>query len=286
VIMKKMWLGMLLLAWAGLASAGPPPPPMPRDRMEASMLVTGEIQVDAQGVVERYTLDKSGKLTAKLREFIDAHVRQWRFEPVLADGKPAAMRNRVGLQIVLTPQDDGNFRIELRGASFYALKDEGYDLEPMDQKPPKYPSNAAREDVQAVVYLMLRVGPDGRVQDAMAEQVNLKTVVPPKTMERWRGVFARNAVEQARTWSFKVPTRGEEAAGGGPWDLRVPVDYILGDGDGYGTWVAYLPGPRQPVPWSTGSELPSPETLAAGGSYRVGDDARALRLVAPASTGG
>lgn len=284
--MKETWLGMLLFAWIGVASAGPPAAPMPRDKMEASMLVTGEVRVDTKGVVESYTLDKAEKLTAKLREFVDAHVRQWRFEPVLAEGKPAAMHNRMGLQIVLTPQDDGNFRIELRGVSFYALKDEGYDLEPVDQRPPRYPTNAAREGVQAIVYLMLRIGPDGRVQDAVAEQVNLKSVVPPKTMERWRGVFASNAVEQAGTWSYKVPTRGEEAAGGGPWNLRVPVNYILGTGDEYGTWVAYLPGPRQPVPWSGASGLPSPETLAAGGSYRVGDDARVLRLVVPNKTQG
>jgi len=279
-----MWLGMVLLAFVGLASAGPAQR-LARAQMEASMLVTGDVEVNAQGKVERYTLNESDRLTGKIRVFVDANVRQWQFEPILVDGRPATMRNRMGLRLVLTPVE-GNFRIELRQASFYPAKEEGYEVERVKITPPHYPAQAAAEGVRAEVYLVVRIGRDGAVEDVVAEQVNLKTNVPVKSRERWRGMFARNAVDQARQWLFRPPSMGEESEAAW-WDVRIPVNYMLGDdSDGYGAWIAYIPGPRQAVPWRIGDDPGSPEALAGGGVYLLGDRPGTLRLATPKKADG
>lgn len=282
--MKGIAVCLSLLLAAGPAFAAPvESKPVSNKKMEASMVLEGEIEVDAQGLVQGYTLDKSEKLTARLREFVDANIQRWRFEPTLVDGKPTAVRNSMGLLLILAAQDDGNFRIELRETNFHPVKAEaGADtgVEWLSTKPPVYPRQAAEAGVEADVYLALRIGRDGSVLDVAVEQVNMKSMTPVDDRSRWRRIFAANASARAREWTFRPPSRGEDA-GNESWTVRVPVNYMLGQENEYGVWVPYFPGARQPVPWLADENLGSPEALAAGGVYPVGDGAGSLRLVTP-----
>ena len=116
--------------------------------------------------------------------------------------------------------------------------------------PPAYPMNAARAGVCGTVYVILRVGRDGKVEDAIAEQVNLKVLVSEVSMDRWRGVLSKAALAKSSEWTFILPTKGDEVDE--PfWLVRVPVDFLLPGQmpPKFGEWEAYLPGPRQSAPW-------------------------------------
>lgn len=59
---------------------------------EASLLLKGTVDIRADGTVERYSLDDTVKLPTSIVELIAGVISGWRFEPVMADGKPAAAR--------------------------------------------------------------------------------------------------------------------------------------------------------------------------------------------------
>jgi hypothetical protein len=195
---KGIAVCLSLLLAAGPAFAAPETSKQVSNKMEASMVLEGEIEVDAQGLVQGYTLDRSEKLTARLREFVDANIRRWRFEPALVGGKPTAVRNSMGLQLILATQDDGNFRIELRETNFYRARMDkdlaDAEVVRVNMRAPMYPAQAASAGVEAEVYLALRIGRDGSVVDVAVEQVNMKSMTPTDDTLRWRKMFAANAV--------------------------------------------------------------------------------------------
>lgn len=95
---------------------------------------------------------------------------------------------------------------------------------------------------------------------------------------------AKPALLAARKWRFEVHTTGE-SANDEYWSVRVPVDYqFAGEKQEYGQWQAYIPGPRQEVPWV--EEDPdsgeSPDAMVAGGVYEIGKD---LKLLTPLQRG-
>src|SRR5690606_6196676 len=94
-------------------------------------------------------------------------------------------------------------------------------------RPPGYPGQALSIGVQGTVYLALRVGRSGRVEESMVEQVNLLAVASDRSMAYLRDLFAMSAIEAARRWTFRPPTRGE-SVDDDSWTVRVPVDYRLG----------------------------------------------------------
>lgn len=264
--MKRILVCMLLLAWTGVALATPS---SVRKLIEASMLVDGEIEVDAQGRVARYELERRELLPEGVQRFLDGSIPGWRFEPAVFEGRQVATRNRMGVLLVAKPLEDGNYQIELRSTSFRPLRQEGYEVESVHMAPPRYPVNAAKAGVGGTVYLVLRIGADGKVADVAAEQVNLRAYSSQAIMRHWRGVLADNAIDKAREWSFRPPQHGE-LADDGSWSVRVPVAYSLGTpGVKYGHWLAYIPGPRQRAPWAADDDG-APDALADGGVYLVG----------------
>lgn len=269
-MMRMAFCVLMLLSCLAVAS--------PRSQLEASMLVEGEIDVDAQGGVERYTLSQREKLPPDVVDLIDAHIATWRFEPMHVDGRPVAIRNKMGLLLVAVPSGEGLVRIEMRNLSFYPVEEQGHELEVVSMAAPVYPRTAADRGVSGTVYLVLRIGTDGRVEDAAVEQVNLRVVASRVEMERWRGVLARSAVDKAHTWTYRRATRGEKAGSTEPVFARVPVAFSLDRREPrYGRWQAYVPGPRQPVPWLPADDGTPPDALASGGLYPIGREG-GLRL--------
>ena len=92
--------------------------------------------------------------------------------------------------------------------------------------PPRYPDEAARSGVAGTVYLLVRVGRDGKVEDVVAEQTNLKVVAKERDMNAFRGMLERASVAAARRWMFAPPKAGP-GANEDHWVVRVPVDYRL-----------------------------------------------------------
>ena len=210
----------------------------------------------------------------------------WRFEPVVIDGQAVSVNARMSLRIVATRLDDGGYRISIRSASFgrsalpdEATKGDGREIVSAEMTPPIYPRSAHMSGITGVVYLLLRVGRDGRVEDVATEQVNLTVIGSEITMQRGRKSLESAALHAARRWTFKWPTVGD-AADAPYGSVRIPIAFRFEDQPDadYGEWEAYVPGPRQPPPpWVEQNDVAtSPDAILDGEVHLVGDGPRLL----------
>jgi len=273
-------LSLLLCGFAVLATG----PGAVRKQVESSMLVTGSIDVDVAGNVSGFGIDHRESLPAGIVEMIQKSLPAWRFEPVLVNGAPANVKTHMGLRIVARKLDENSYSVDIRSASFGEDKP-GETVTAKKMSPPSYPMAAAQSGIRGTVYLLLRVGSDGVVEDVVAEQVNLKIIASERDMAQWRQLLERSALYAARKWTFNPPRSGDQA-NADSWSVRVPVDYRLNNEKAtkQGQWEAYVPGPRQLAPWLRKDELATSgaDALVDGGVYQVG---RGLRLLTPLGAG-
>ncbi len=289
----RILLGLLLALSMPLAPQARALPDDIRAQVETSMLVRGTVDIDRDGRATGAVLDQADKLPSGVVRLVDTAVANWRFEPVLVDGAPANVRTRMSLRVVATPQGDDAFTISLRSASFgLDAPDEAgrvvggsgsAKVRHRTMAPPKYPQASFQQGIQGMVYLVVRIDRSGRVEDVVAEQVNLTVYGTPRQMESGRKDLAEASVRAARRWSFHIPTEGE-AATQPYWLVRIPVSYALSDTrltkakDAYGTWETYLPGPRTPAPWGEedSRSAGSSDALPEGALSLVGSGPRLL----------
>lgn len=292
-MVKLKWIPLLLLLVAGASLAQGPA--AARKQIEHSMLVTGHVLIEADGSVSGWEIDQRETLPPVVSGLIEDAAPMWRFEPVLVDGRPGRVKAPMSLRFTANRLDDDNYRIAIQSGYFgrEAMKVEermameGTDVvQVLKRRPPTYPMQAAASGTRGTVYVLLRIGRDGRVQEAIAEQVNLRTVGTPRQMTSMREMLGRSAVRAVREWTFQPPTTGELAQEA-EWSGRVTVDYLLDGEKGAvnGEWHAYIPGPRQRAPWLQEDDLAdgeSPDTMLAGGFQGIG---QGLKLLTPLQGG-
>jgi len=240
-----------------------------RKQAEASMLLTGTIDIDTTGHVTSYRIEQTDALPKVMLDVVDRRVREFRFEPTLVDGQARPARAPMQLRLV-TKKEGENYLLRIAGASFatYDPNDPEAPRSIGKLTPPTYPQDAAYGGVSGTVYLVARIGRDGSVNDAIAEQVNLRVVGSEQEMERFRYLFAEETKRVAlRHWKFTFPTSGPDANAQFV-SVRVPVDFVVrGQAqEKPGKWLAYIPGPRQQVPWRNW-DAEAPDALLAGGVY-------------------
>jgi len=273
-----LWLwGCLVAAMLGWAHAEDV-----RKTAEAGMLVSGSIEVNPDGTLHAYTLDDPGKLPPVVTDVIDKTVKVMRF--TLSGAATEVVKARMNLRVIAKPVGEGNMSVSVLGASFYT-GEKSSSVSSAERKPPRYPESLIRARVTGTAYLLLRVGRDGTVQDAIAEQVNLEQYDKAPAMERYRKAMADASLAAARQWTFHPPTTGNQVDD--PyWVVRVPVNYSLHETgmpppakDEYGRWKAYIPGPRQTPPWiSKTLAAEAPDAVPDGG---IGTGDARLRLATP-----
>ncbi|TAL97570.1 MAG: energy transducer TonB [Rhodanobacter sp.] len=204
--MKRWLLGLFCLLLSGAALAAGPR--AVRERVQASMLVTGSITVAPDGGMKSYVLDHPEQLPAPVVTLIAQNAPRWRFQPVIRDRVAVSAKAPMSLRIVASDVD----------------------------------------------------------------------------MRHWRTVLARAALNATRHWTFVPPTSGPDAAKSS-WLVRVPITFHLSERghpeavEKYGSWHAYVPGPRNTPPWMhERSSSGSADALATGGVAEVG---KGLRLITP-----
>lgn len=238
---------------------------------EASMMVVGTLTVAPNGSVSSYQLDDAEKLPAAVSGLLQQAIPSWQFDPMVRDGKPVSVRSRMSLRVVLHPLGDKRYRLYLAGAYFSA---DGKPLksDASRRTQPRYPMQAIRDKVSGTVYLALKVDAQGRVIDAMAEQVNLRIAGDDHEMERYRRLLADSALKAAHSWVLDP----RWFDGAGDHYAMVPVSYALNVGpgghampDSPGHWDVYVPGPRHSVPWFDAGTMVagSGDALPDGGVY-------------------
>lgn len=280
--MKRWLIGLFCLLLAGTALAGSLKDV--RERVQASMLVTGSILVAPDGTVSSYTIDHPEKLPPVVVGLIDKGTKSWIFAPTLIGDQPVAARANMSLRIVAKPDGKDDYAISLEGAQFGkdADVDQGKTVDYGTRPQPRYPPSAISAGVWGTVYVRALVNRQGRVENAIAEQVNMGVVASDQELGKWRRVLGDASLAAVKRWTFQTPTEGEEATKD-YWEVRVPVNYIL-DGrtprERYGKWDPYVPGPEQAVPWQQKSEGSSgaADAIADGGLYQIGSG---LHLTTP-----
>ncbi len=267
-------IGTVLLLLACTALAGGPREV--RKQAEASMTLTGQIDIAPDGSVEAVTLDQQDRISEGVARFVHSSVMGWAFEPVVRDGRAVGARTPLLLRLVGKPLEDGGMRLSIGSASFSTYDPRSVtSVTRRKMTPPTYPSGMYERGVQGEVYLILKVGRDGNVVDAHVEQVNMTVVASEGQMQQFRRGLGNNALAAARKWQFNVPVEGPEADQ--PyWKVRVPVNYAITDhpeseGNAYGKWRAYIPGPRERASWISDDEWENgSDALAQGGVYMAG----------------
>jgi len=277
--MMRKWNGLLaLMLCAGVALAGNKEGGV-SSQIEASMLVKGTIEVDAQGQVAHYTLANEASLPPPLLAIVDRRIRAWRFQPLLLDGYPARVNSPMQVRLV-TKRDGEKFLFRIAGATFGTSHAADEVPTPNGSlAKPRYPEYAYTSNVGGTVYLVVRIGRDGSVEDAMPEQVNLRSLGSEREMARFREILADSSIAVSRKWKFNYPTRGEWASA--PFvSARVAIEFLALDmpSERTGKWMTYVPGPRQIVPWrDRDAAYQGPDAIAIDGVYP--DDPKALRLL-------
>ena len=288
---RKTWIVALVIAllpaWASAVSMSEI-----RHKLEYSLLVKGEIETRAQGEVSSVNVDKRDKFPPGLVDYVKQQVSGWKFEPALVAGKPAHTRRSMSLVVVARKFPDKGVAIGIRDASFgpQQLKEDGF-IYALSQKQPVYPSSMRAKGVAGTVYVLVRVGRDGKVQDAVVERVNLRVLAKEHVMESWRAALSGAALEAVKEWTFIVPTKGPY--GDAPfWPAWAPVNFEIKNAkgavinapanavqEGYGKWKTYVRGPRQSISWLLENRPGfSSDSLEEGGVYVAENDTGPKRL--------
>lgn len=244
---------VLALALSAAVSANVAADPLvPLEQAEMSMTVKGSIDMRPDGSVSAYTIDKAENIPPAVRQMIGAQVSQWRFEPTLVDGKPVDARTNMQLRIVARQQDASNFNVVIQSASFSGGRDDKTGQLAVLRRTSLKPLMLAMMSSGATgeVYLALKIGPDGKVLDGIAEQVNLTVRGTEKEMADARKLLGDQSLAVVRRWTFSVPTTGE-SAGQPYWTGILPIkfdDSVRKPSD-LARWKAYFPGPCTQIPW-------------------------------------
>lgn len=245
--MYKWMLGWaLLLAGAapGMAAAGDAVPAA--ETADMILPVSGELGIDPQGNV--FAIDIRTIVTPPLKDLIEKSVRQWKFEPVIHDGKPGYAKTSMQLALVATKVDNG-YQLHIRDVRFYSTRQPATSMEP-----PRYPVDAARAGVMGNVLLAVRINAQGQVVDAMATQVAFPyRDMKPKQSAQWAKAFGKASIEAARKWQF-TPANVEfgDVADA---TLILPVTFWLGESKSpINGWQELPTIIRTPIPWLAEAE--------------------------------
>lgn len=256
-------------------------------RAEDGMLVYGSIAVAPDGSVAKFAIDQDDQLPPAVREMLAKAIPAWKFAPVTAGGQQADAVATMGLRVVAQPVGKGSYKIGVASAWFGRVA--GNPAEAISfkhQVSPGFPANAARTGVTGTVYALLKIGPDGKVVDAAAAQVDLRILANDDQLAAWRKVFADYSLNALRKDTFNVPTTGPEA--GKPyWMVGVAeAYYLLGSyvpasarKPLYGHWQTYIPGPVSKPDWVADPQVANSANAMPEGGVRVASTQ--LRLLTP-----
>jgi hypothetical protein len=251
-----------------------------KDFAEASMLVSGTVEVRPDGSVSGYTLYKEEKLPAPVVDLIKRNVTTWKFE--LNGQNTAPIREDMNVRIVARDVDAQHMALRLEGAAFSdGDEPEDSSIRWSHRMSPSYPRFSLDRGMSGIVYVLVRIGRDGKVINAGVEQVNLRRYVPDQTeMARFRKDLADAARKVSTHWTFKTPKSGAEAQA--PfWDARIPVDFgpELGANSGqtYGSWEIFVRGPQEQIEWRQDAPLvDAPDAVPDGSIQPLSSGAKLL----------
>jgi hypothetical protein len=252
---------------------------------ETSMLVTGTVDITADGKVARYAVDQDEKLPKAIVNMVARVAPKWTFAPVNLPENTIG-RWKMTLLFVAKRLESGGYSLQLRDAQFLSpAPEESASIDKKYMRYPHYPHAAlSGASIPGTVYLAVRFDRSGRVLDVAVEQVNLRTLGSGAQMARWRTALGKACLDAAKRWRFNVPATAFDA-GQDSGIGRIPVSFMPEGAPltGYGEWEAYIPGPRSIIPWLQNTPLADtrPDAQTSGDF----NDGRGRRLLTPLEGG-
>ncbi len=248
--------------------------------------VDGKIVIDPQGGLTEYQI--STEVPAQLRDGLDKAVRQWKFEPVVVNGKP--VRAQAAMRVTLAAYKEGeDYRVKVDNVTFPgdakgAVKADAEGPVTISRKSmpaPHYPMQLL--SVGGVVLLYLKLTPEGRVEEAVPVQTSLVDVKgKDRLLAKAIALFEKSAVQKAKTWRFDVVMNGGAVE---PRDLSVsvPVEYLPYNSKRMkpGQWRTEVRGPRKEASWLASdvaaqrigvSDVANGEIVPLATSFRLAKD--------------
>ncbi|MBB6600380.1 hypothetical protein [Luteimonas sp. MC1825] len=269
--MIKQW--MALGVWLALLVLASNAPAQTRAAMlkqaEASMLLTGRIDVAVDGTVTAYSIDRQDEVPEAVRTHVARNVPRWQVQPATSDGVPIASSTRFSMRLVTRRHDGGNYKINIVGVHIDDELPSGERLTAPNMAPPVYPRQILELGGTGVVYVLAKVGLDGRVVDTHVERFNLTVLARGPLAGRIRDALSKAALTAVSGWSFRLP-EGASEAGRDYVVIRMPIEFTTGGEHGYGAWKAYIPGEHSRPAWAYGDDgndalAPQRATLAGSG---------------------
>lgn len=216
------------------------------------MVVTGKVELNPDGSVHSYALDEQEKLPGPVVDLLKHNIESWKFQ--FAADQKSTVAETVSMRIVAKNVDKTHMTLALTGTQFDDANAPDNYVQSAQRLVPSFPPYSLQAHVTGRVYLLVKVGRDGKVEEVSAEQVNLRQNFARTNMATYRKDLADAAIKAARHWTFSTPTTGKWV--NSPyWLARIPVDFHIRNdndihgGESYGSWEIYIPGPRMDVPW-------------------------------------
>ena len=168
-----------------------------------------DIRIDADGRLAELNWREQGPLHALAARGMEQKLDGWEFEPARLDGLPVETRTGLLIRVQAKDSADGGVTLRLKEARTGPLADV--------LVPPRYPVNAARSGVQAIVLVDVLVGVDGKagVTDMKFEG---------SAGERNRKDFLAATGLAVEAWTFQPEVVAGQPV---PTRMRIPVDFCL-----------------------------------------------------------
>ena len=229
---------------------------IPRLELDAG----GDVEIAADGQVSDYHLNS--KLSPAVAGLVERAVRNWKFEPVIIDGKAVRAKTSMRLTLSAEPLEKEQYAVRVESVDFGAP-----NAKPGKVKPPHYPSDLVRARVGGKTVLNAKLDGEGKVVEVYPYQTSLDVRMRTEAdAERYRKALERAAVASVKTWEFDL---GETIDG----KLRKET-YVVLPMEFYvcavpcrkpkeDEWKAFVPGPIHPAPWADATHLPTDAELAS-----------------------
>lgn len=283
-----------LAAMAPTVAARTPPP-----RLQPQVVTTfvdGDLVIGTSGEVASYrvTTPLDGGMATRIEELVG----RLRFEPVEVDGRPVRASTHMRVTLIGTPQADGGMRVGIDNITFPDEtvdkgangSGDGVRMEVTRKFSPGYPTSALQGQVGADVLVAVRVGLDGRIQEAVVRQSALLDIRgSDRVLTALLAEFERSSVQAIKGWRVKV----DVAPGVTPTPEQlsgvITVAYrVKGEADrAAGRWTWETRSDKRPEPWLQfvpGASVVGISDVAPGSPLMRGVAPR-YRLAAPLQGG-
>jgi hypothetical protein len=247
--------------------------PASKDLQKALLLsLEGSIVIETDGSVGEYRI--ATPTTPDIDALLRKTIPRWRFEPVLAEGKPVRAMAKMRLSLVAV-ESGKDYRVGIENVVFPGVvvdtqepaRERRSAVEATGRRtnPPIYPRALERAGVTGRVLLALHFAPDGHMVEVLPVQSALFNVRGYNNeLRKAVHLFEQSAAEAARKWTVEVKLKPGAPTTERDFTGYATIEYVLA-APGHmrgaktndappGQWREATRTPKRAMPWLAGLE--------------------------------